>query len=131
MHEVDVSEEFAKVFEEMNHKDYLVNRKETRRHCSYDGILELGIQFADKRILVEDEAIHNLEAENLYSVMKILTERQKTILTLYAVYELSFREIGERFALHKDTVREHYWAAVKKMKKCLQATPSNCVLSGC
>ena len=57
--------------------------------------------------------IHN---ERLYTAMSHLTEKQYLVLWLKAVEGLSFREIGRRLGLNKDTVVEHFNAAKKKIQ---------------
>lgn len=38
--ELEVTEEFAAEYAEMEHREYLINRKETRRHQSLDKSME-------------------------------------------------------------------------------------------
>ena len=49
--------------------------------------------------------------------MKYLTEKQYLVLWLKAVEGMSFREIGRRLGLNKETVVEHFNAAKKKIQK--------------
>ncbi len=51
--------------------------------------------------------------------LNALTDKQYQILWLYAVDGLSFREIGDRMGIHKNSVWEYYRAAVKKLQKNL------------
>ena len=53
-----------------------------------------------------------------------LTDKQRAVLLLYIEEGLSFREIAAKLGVNKDTVREHYLAAIKNLKKFLQNTPS-------
>ena len=47
--EIEVTEEFAESYAEMKHREYLVNRKETRRHLSLDKSMKHGFDVADPR----------------------------------------------------------------------------------
>ena len=44
--EVEISEEWAAVLEEMDHEQQLSDRRETRRHQSLDDLLYEGLDFA-------------------------------------------------------------------------------------
>ncbi|WP_438847627.1 RNA polymerase sigma factor [Anaerocaecibacter muris] len=123
--EIEVTEEFAAEFAEMEHREYLVNRKETRRHQSLDKSIEHGFDIADMKVNVfEDVERHEL-SEQIHTALHKLTDKQRTVFLLYVLNELSFREIGDQLGLAKNTVREYYLSAVKKLKKVLQNTLSN------
>lgn len=115
--EVEVSEKFATEYAEMERKENLVNRKETRRHQSLDKSLERGWDVKDLSADVESIAEQRYEKSRLRAAVKNLTNKQRIILILHVEYKKSFREIGEKLGIHKDTVKEHYHAAIKKMKK--------------
>lgn len=122
--EIEITEEFAAQYAEMEHREYLINRKETRRHQSLDKSMEHGWDIADPSIDVFKEVERRELSEQIQSALHKLTDKQRTVFLLYVLDELSFREIGEQLGLHKDTVREHYLSAIKKLKKVLQTTPS-------
>ena len=122
--EIEVSEDFAIKFAEMDYYDGLVERKETRRHQSLDKFLEHGWDIADKRMDIEIKVAHNELSGTLSKAMKQLTEKQRTVVVLHAIHNLSFCKIGGELGLHKNTVHEHYLSAIKKMKKFLKTTRS-------
>lgn len=122
---IEVTEEFAESYAEMEHREYLVNRKETRRHQSLDKSMEQGFDVADPNVNVFEQVEPRLLSEQIHIALHKLTDKQRTVFLLYVLDELSFRAIGEQLGLHKDTVRECYLSAVKKLKKVLQNTPSN------
>ena len=99
---IEVTEEFAAEYAAMEHRDKLIERKETRRHQSLDKSLEHGWDIPDM------------------SALKKLTDKQRAVLLLYIEEGLSFREIGEKLGIHKDTVKEHYHAAIKNLRKILR-----------
>lgn len=122
--EIEVTEEFASEYAAMEHRDKLIERKETRRHQSLDKSLEHGWDIPDPSADVALQAERNEEKARLSSALQRLTDKQRAVLLLYIEEVKSFREIGEALGIHKDTVKEHYHAAIKKLKKFLQNTPS-------
>ena len=118
--EIEVTEEFAAEYAAMEHRDKLIERKETRRHQSLDKSLEHGWDIADPSADVALQAEQDEDKERLYAALQKLTDKQRAVLLLYIEEGKSFREIGEELGIHKDTVKEHYHAAIKKLKKFLQ-----------
>ena len=122
--EIEVTEEFAAEYAAMEHRDKLIERKETRRHQSLDKSLEHGWDIPDPSADVALQAERNEEKARLSSALKKLTDKQRAVLLLYIEDGLSFREIAANLGVNKDTVREHYLAAIKNLKKFLKNTPS-------
>lgn len=118
--EIEVTEEFAAEYTAMEHRDKLIERKETRRHQSLDKSLEHGWDVADPSADVALQAERNEEKARLSSALQRLTDKQRAVLLLYIEEGLSFREIGEELGIHKDTVKEHYHAAIKNLRKILR-----------
>ena len=121
--EIEVTEEFAAEYAAMEHRDKLIERKETRRHQSLDKSLEHGWDIPDPSAAVALQAERNEEKARLSSALQRLTDKQRAVLLLYIEDGLSFREIAANLGVNKDTVREHYLAAIKNLKKFLQNTP--------
>lgn len=122
--EIEVTEEFASEYAAMEHRDKLIERKETRRHQSLDKSLEHGWDIPDPSADVALQAERNEEKARLSSALQRLTDKQRAVLLLDIEDGLSFREIAANLGVNKDTVREHYLAAIKNLKKFLQNTPS-------
>lgn len=118
--EIEVTEEFASEYAAMEHRDKLIERKETRRHQSLDKSLEHGWDVTDPSADVALQAERNEEKARLSSALKKLTDKQRAVLLLYIEEGLSFRVIGEKLGIHKDTVKEHYHAAIKNLRKILR-----------
>lgn len=117
---IEVTEEFAAEYAAMEHRDKLIERKETRRHQSLDKSLEHGWDIPDMSADVALQAERNEEKARLSSALKKLTDKQRAVLLLYIEEGKSFREIGEELGIHKDTVKEHYHAAIKNLRKILR-----------
>ena len=118
--EIEVTEEFAAEYAAMEHRDELIERKETRRHQSLDKSLEHGWDVADPSTDVALQAERDEDKALLYSALQRLTDKQRAVLLLYIEEGLSFREIGEKLGIYKDTVKEHYHAAIKNLRKILR-----------
>lgn len=63
----------------------------------------------------------------LNTALKSLTEKQRTILFSHIEDGKSFRTIAVELGINKDTVREHYLAAIKKIKKLFQTPRQNLI----
>lgn len=112
----DVQRDFI-LFE---YKARCVERKETHRTQSLDSSLDNGFDIADESVDVVKAVLKKCDNEALYAAMKTLTDKQYQVLWLYAVDGLSFREIGDKMGVHKNSIREYFGAAIKKLQKILQ-----------
>ena len=81
--EIEVTEEFAAEYAAMEHRDKLIERKETRRHQSLDKSLEHGWDIPDPSVDVALQAERNEEKARLSSALKKLTDKQRAVLLLY------------------------------------------------
>lgn len=113
-------EDIQRDFILFEYKARCVERKETRRTQSLDSSLDNGFDIADESADVVKEVLQKCDNEALYAAMKTLTDKQYQVLWLYAVDGLSFREIGDWMGVHKNSIREYFGAAVKKLQKILQ-----------
>ena len=115
--EVEVSDEFYVKYQEIEKEEKNKNRAETRRHTSLSQIQENGFEPALQEPSPEEILIKEEQLQVLYKAMETLTDKQLKVFVLYAEQGLSFMEIGKKMGLSKDTVKEHYWSAIKKLKK--------------
>lgn len=99
------------------YKSRNMERKETRRHVSLDKSMERGMDIADPRIDVYAAAERNEDRRRLHNALRRLTDKQRAVFLRYVLDGLSFREIGEELGIAKNVAREHYYAAIKKLKK--------------
>mgnify|MGYP001123110952 CR=1 FL=1 len=120
--DVEVTDEFAAQYAELEHREYLVNRKETRRHQSLDKSMEHGFDVADTKANVFEQVERRLLSEQIHIALHKLTDKQRTVVSLYFFDGLNFREIGERLHIGTSAVFDHYSAAIKKLKKFLEST---------
>lgn len=118
--EVEVTDEFAEQYAELEHKDKLIERKKTRRHQSLDKSMEHGFDVPDLRVDIQAEVERRELSAQLKTALHTLTDKQRTVFLRYVLDGLSFREIGEEMSIGTQAVWEHYNAAVKKLKKFLK-----------
>jgi len=116
---VEVEDQFAVEYAAMEHADALIERKETRRHQSLNKSMDNGFDVPDNRENPVQTAIRKETESELHNALKQLTEKQYYIIISYAVNKLSFQKIADEMGISKNTVREHYMAAIKKMKNIL------------
>lgn len=119
---IEVTEEFAAQYAEMEHREYLVNRKETRRHQSLDKSMEHGFDVADPKVNIAEEIERRELSEQIHTALHKLTDKQRAVISLYFFDGLNFREIGERLHIGTSAVFDHYQAAIKKLKKFWEST---------
>ena len=120
--DVEVTEEFAAQYEQLEKDEKNVNRKETRRHQSLDKSMEHGFDVADPNVNVFEQVERRLLSEQIHTALHKLTDKQRTVVLLYFFDGLNFREIGERLHIGTSAVFDHYSAAIKKLKKFLEST---------
>ena len=108
------TEFFDSLVKELDHKDHLNERKETRRHQSLGGFCP-----PDPTTVTAEQAERLQLISELKFALKHLTRKQREVVIFYAVHKMSFREIGDKLGIHKETVREIYHAGIRKLKKVL------------
>ncbi len=113
----ECDEDFRRFYILEEHKDYNRTRAETRRHISYESFTEQGIDMASNEENPAEQIIRLEVNAQLHKAMESLTEKQRQALWLVAVDELSFHEAGAKMGVRWETVREHYEAAIKKVRK--------------
>lgn len=117
--EIEVSEEFAAWYVEMEHQDALTDRKETRRHQSLDKSMEHGFDIPDPQANVFEEIERRELSAEIHRALEVLTDKQRTVFELHVSEGLTFRAIGERLGLGTYTARDYFYNAVKKLRNIL------------
>ena len=117
--DVEVEDAFADEYAAMEYADALIERKETRRHQSLDKSLDNGFDIPDTKETPEQTAVRKETENEVHIALSNLTEKQRLVIISYAVNGLSFQKIADRMGVSKNTIREYYREAVKKMKKYL------------
>lgn len=114
--EIEVEDDFALEYRAMEHKDALVERKETRRHQSLNKSMDNGFDIADTRVDIEESAI---EAERLEQIFSCLTDCQREIARMFFLDGYSQKEISEQLGIAKSSMSERITTIKNKLKKVL------------
>ena len=116
---VEVSEDIANVVIDLDHREELAERRETRRHCSIHTYDPDGTRIADDTDFVRD-LIENEEYALLHQAIAQLSERHKHLI--YEVYfnNRTYTEIAETESKNPSTIMRTTKLAVEDLKKILK-----------
>lgn len=94
--EIEVTDDIAAAFEQLEKYEKKVERKETRRHISYEKLIESGFEFPDESedILdtIEKQERENVEWQEELFQRKVLEDKKKEIFSL-----LTYRQADAYF----------------------------------
>ena len=111
------TEEFRQMYILDEYEEQKLTHTETRRIVSYEQITESGFDITDPEKNPMEMLVSREVDQRLYAAMDNLTEKQYHILWRHAVDGLTYEEIAAEMGIRWDTVRGHYHAAVKKVRK--------------
>ena len=112
--EIEISEEWMKVLEELDREEYNNEHAETRRHTSYSNGDD-GEWMTSKGN--ETDLIDKIEAGRLLSKAKeVLTEIQLSVFIAVAVEGHTFSSFARKQGITKQSAREYYYSAVRKLR---------------
>lgn len=114
---VEVTDELYDILTEMDKEEKYGNRSETRRHVSLESLLEKAVEPSVTDEYFSDDILGNMDNEQLQERLICLTDKQKVVIIKAVIEGMSFREIAREMGLNKDTIREQYWAAIKKLQE--------------
>jgi len=117
--DVEVSEDFSRMYEEMVKTERNTDRAETRRHVSLEECMEAGLDFADLSPNPEETHINNNEKNALYNAIQSLLPQQQSLL--YQIYYLnkSQAQIAKELGAGKSAIQNQIHRILKKLKKYL------------
>lgn len=118
--EVEVSDEFARQYEQIEMEEKRVNRKETRRHQSLETLVESGFQIVDQESDIEEKAFQNDNIEQLYKAFAVLTEEQKWLIQQVFYYDRKQSEIATELGIDPTAIRNRLRKIYDKIKKIFQ-----------
>ena len=116
---VSVSDEVAEYLESDRRRQAAEERRD-RRRLSKDYFDEtLPPQHTLDLHGLEDEAIKNLELENLRNVVAGLTDDERRLIRLYFTNELSMEKVGKAFGVSKMAISKRLRKLYAKMRSSL------------
>lgn len=117
--EVEVTDEFAALYEQMDEEEKRVNRKETRRHQSLETLVEGGFQIADPDSDIEETLIKQYDIDRLHRALAVLTDDQKWLVEQVFYYGRKQSEIAVEMGVCKQALNNRITRVIKKIKKFL------------
>ena len=118
--EIEVSDEFARQYEQIEMEEKRVNRKETRRHQSLETLVESGFQIVDQESDIEEKAFQNDDIAQLYKAFAVLTEEQKWLIQQVFYYDRKQSEIAAELGIDPTAIRNRLRKIYDKIKKIFQ-----------
>ena len=117
--EIEVSEEFGRVIEEMTHQAALRDRAETRRHVSLDKLLEAGLPLADDNC-VETLAERAIDHAALLHAMEQLLPQQKELLLKVYFEGRSYANVARDEGVDRIAIRKRMLRIFEKIRKNME-----------
>lgn len=117
--DVEVTEEFAAQYAEMEHREFLINRKETRRHQSLDKSMEHGFDAADPNDNVFEQVEQRLWTEKLYKAIAALSPEQQELLRQVYFEYIPQTKIAEQEGVTKKAINNRLARILQRLKKFL------------
>ena len=115
--DIEVTDEFAAQYEQIEANEKRVNRKETRRHQSLDALVESGFQIADPGSDIEANLIIQNNIDLLRRALAALTSDQKWLVEQVFYYGRKQSEIAAELGIDATSIRDRLRVIYKKIKK--------------
>ncbi len=118
--DIEVSDEVAQHYEQIETEEKRIKRKETRRHQSLETLVESGFQIADPKGDIEERALQNDDVEQLRKALKVLTEDQKWLIEQVFYYGRKQSEVAAELGIDPTAIRNRLRKIYDKIKKSFQ-----------
>lgn len=128
--DVEVTQEFARAYEQLKEEEKNNARRETRRHLSLEALTEEGFQVEDPKADIEDQLYKKLENNALFSAIKSLDPNQKWLIEQVFFLNRTQKDIAKELGVCKQAVNNQILRILKKLKKFSQKTVDFCVFRG-
>lgn len=114
--DIEVTDEFAAQYEQIEANEKRVNRKETRRHQSLDALVESGFQIADPGSDIEANLIIQNNIDLLRRALAALMSDQKWLVEQVFYYGRKQSEIAAELGIDATSIRDRLRVIYKKIK---------------
>ena len=118
---VEVTEEFAESYAEMEHREYLVNRKETRRHQSLDKSMEHGFDVPDPKANITEQVEQHELTEKLHKAIAALLPEQQRLLRQVYFECIPQKEIARRENVSTVAIHNRLERILERLKKSFES----------
>lgn len=113
----DEKSKHAYIVEE--YRAQLIERKETRRHQSLEGMVECGQEIADENANVDETVLHNMDLKKLRKAIKTLEPQQKWLLKQLFVLGKSKTQIADELGVSKPAITHRLHKIFQRLKNYL------------
>lgn len=117
--EVEVTEEWASIIENLDREEYNCNHRETRRHCSLDAY-NLDDALIPSGENVESEVVRLMEEERLFAALAILEPRQQSLVRRVYMKGEKIVAIAAEEGVSEAAIRDRLKTIYGRLKKYLK-----------
>ena len=117
--EIEVTDEFYALHEQLANEEKRNNKRETRRHTSLNYLHELGIDFADNAADPFTALIRRDDEERIHKAILKLSNKQQALLEKVFTQNMSLREIARQTGVSHQALSQQLATIYKKLKKLL------------
>ncbi|MCL2540824.1 MAG: sigma-70 family RNA polymerase sigma factor [Firmicutes bacterium] len=117
--EIEVSGEHYALLMELDKQEQLNDRRETRRHISFDYLSENGVEFSDENADLLSALIKKEKNETIQKVILQLPTTQQRLIRLFFFEEMTIPQIAKKHGLNKSSISRQLQTIYKKLKKLL------------
>lgn len=116
-----VDEQTRREYIVSEHEFYLKNRKEMRRHVSFEECLEKGITFSLELVSFEDKQIETELQGDLKKAISVLSEKERLIVTEVYFQGRTRRDVAKELGVTEVAVGSRLKRILEKIKKILSS----------
>ena len=116
--EIEVDEDVGNFIVDLNRKEYNINHKETRRHCSLEAF-NLDDELLPSDENVEENTITKDEHNRLYAAISQLSPRQQYLIEQVYFIGRKYTDIAHEEGVDRTSISHATARALKKLKNFL------------
>ena len=119
INEVEVTEEFYALYEELENEEKRNNKRETRRHISLNYLNDNGIDFTDNSADPYFALVRREDEERIHKAILTLSTKQRALIEKVFNANMSLREISRQTGISHQALSQQLATIFKKLKKFL------------
>lgn len=117
--EIEVPEGIGEVTISLDKEMYNTDRKETRRHNSWEDMKEQGFQLADERSDISTEVEVAATIEAVHNALADLLPQQRDLIHKVYFEEISIAQVARNEGVGESAIRDRLNRIYKKLKNIL------------
>jgi RNA polymerase sigma-70 factor (ECF subfamily) len=115
--DIEVTDEFAAQYEQIEAEEKRIDRKETRRHQSLNALVDGGFQVVDPDSDIEEQLVNQNDIDLLHRALTILTDEQKWLVEQVFYCGRKQSDIAAELGICKQALNNRIARIIKKIKK--------------